>query len=46
VIGREVDDFVTDMVSFGLEYAGVVRDDHRLFVDAFREGRIPGVSST
>jgi len=46
VIGREVDDFVTDMVSFGLEYAAVVRDDHRLFVDAFREGRIPGVSST
>ena len=46
VIGREVDDFVTDMVSFGLEYAAVVRDDHRLFVDAFREGRIPGVSAT
>jgi uncharacterized protein (DUF2252 family) len=46
VIGREVDDFVTDMVSFGLEYAVVVRDDHRLFVDAFREGRIPGVSAT
>jgi uncharacterized protein (DUF2252 family) len=46
VIGREVDDFVTDLVSFGLEYAAAVRDDHRLFVDAFREGRIPGVSST
>jgi uncharacterized protein (DUF2252 family) len=46
VIGREVDDFVTDMVSFGLEYAAVVRDDHRLFVDAFREGSIPGVSAT
>ena len=29
VIGREVDDFVTDMVSFGLEYAAMVRDDHR-----------------
>jgi uncharacterized protein (DUF2252 family) len=46
VIGKDVDDFVTDMVSFGLGYAAVVRDDHRLFVDAFRQGRIPGVSST
>ena len=31
---------------FGLEYAATVRDDHRHFVEAFREGRIPGVSST
>ncbi|HET7666469.1 MAG TPA: DUF2252 family protein, partial [Mycobacterium sp.] len=46
VIGDHVDDFVADMVSFGLDYAVVVRDDHRLFVDAFREGHIPGVSST
>jgi uncharacterized protein (DUF2252 family) len=46
VIGDDVDDFVGDMVSFGLEYAAIVRDDHRHFVDAFREGRIPGVSST
>jgi uncharacterized protein (DUF2252 family) len=46
VIGEHIDDFVDDMVSFGLEYAAVVRDDHRHFVEAFREGRIPGVSST
>ena len=26
---------------FGLEYAAAVRDDHRHFVEAFREGRIP-----
>jgi uncharacterized protein (DUF2252 family) len=45
-IGDHIDDFVDDMVSFGLEYAAVVRDDHRHFVDAFREGRIPGVTST
>ncbi len=32
--------------TFGLEYAVVVRDDHRHFVEAFREGRIPGVTST
>jgi uncharacterized protein (DUF2252 family) len=46
VIGEDVEDFSTDMVSFGLEYAAVVRDDHRRFVDAFREGRIPGITST
>ncbi|MFI5509602.1 DUF2252 domain-containing protein [Mycobacterium sp. NPDC051804] len=46
VIGERTDDFVDDMVSFGLEYAATVRDDHRHFVEAFREGRIPGVTST
>jgi uncharacterized protein (DUF2252 family) len=46
VIGDDIDDFVADIVGFGLEYAGTVRDDHRHFVEAFREGRIPGVSST
>ena len=34
------------MVDFGLEYAAVVRDDHRHFVEAFRGGRIPGVTAT
>ncbi len=46
VIGNDIDDFVGDMVSFGLEYAEIVRDDHRHFVEAFREGRIPGITST
>jgi uncharacterized protein (DUF2252 family) len=46
VIGERVDDLVDDMVSFGLDYAAGVRDDHRHFVEAFREGRIPGVTST
>jgi uncharacterized protein (DUF2252 family) len=46
VIGDEIDDFTADIVAFGLEYAATVRDDHRHFVEAFREGRIPGVSST
>jgi uncharacterized protein (DUF2252 family) len=40
------DEFVDDIVDFGLEYATIVRDDHRHFVEAFREGRIPGVSSS
>jgi uncharacterized protein (DUF2252 family) len=46
VIGERTDDFVDDMVEFGLEYAATVREDHRHFVEAFREGRIPGVTST
>jgi uncharacterized protein (DUF2252 family) len=39
---REFTSWVTD---FGMEYALRVREDHSLFVDAFREGRI-GVSAT
>ena len=46
VIGDDADEFVADIVSFGLDYAAVVRDDHRHFVEAFREGRIPGVTAT
>jgi uncharacterized protein (DUF2252 family) len=46
VIGYHVDEFTDDIVRFGLEYAATVRDDHRHFVEAFREGRIPGVSAT
>jgi uncharacterized protein (DUF2252 family) len=39
-------DFVEDVTGFGVEYATRVRKDHALFVDAFREGRIGGVSAT
>jgi uncharacterized protein (DUF2252 family) len=39
-------EFVEDIVDFGLTYADRARRDHALFVDAFREGRIGGVSST
>ncbi len=46
VIGRSDNGFVSDIVEFGLEYAATVRDDHRHFVEAFREGRIPGVTAT
>ena len=42
-IGDRDEEFATDLVTFGLGYARQVRDDHRLFVDAFRNGRIPGV---
>ena len=44
VIGDHLDEFVDDLVKFGLEYGATVRDDHRHFVEAFREGRIPGIS--
>jgi len=37
VIGADENPFVTAMVAFGLGYANAVRQDHALFVDAFRE---------
>ncbi len=43
--GRE-EEFTQWLWEFARDYADVVRDDHRLFVDAFRSGEIPGVSST
>jgi uncharacterized protein (DUF2252 family) len=36
VIGPDETSFVRAMVDFAHEYATIVRDDHRLFVDAFR----------
>ena len=42
VDGRE-DEFAADLVRFGRAYGDLARDDHRRFVDAFRNGRIPGV---
>lgn len=40
--GRE-EDFVKEMVAFGQSYGAVVRDDYRLFVDAFRNRLFPGL---
>ncbi|HVL82900.1 MAG TPA: DUF2252 domain-containing protein [Pseudonocardia sp.] len=45
VRGRE-DEFVEWVVAFAHDHAAQVRTDHALFVDAFRHGRIPGVSAT
>jgi uncharacterized protein (DUF2252 family) len=42
VDGRD-DEFAADLVRFGRAYGELARDDHRRFVDAFRNGRIPGV---
>jgi uncharacterized protein (DUF2252 family) len=38
------EEFVKEMVDFGMGYSETARDDHRLFVDAFRNGQIPGLS--
>lgn len=45
VSGRE-EEFTEWLSRFALDYAELVREDHRLFVEAFRNEEIPGVSST
>ena len=42
VSGRE-DEFVSGLADFGQSYGELARDDYRRFVDAFRNGEIPGV---
>jgi uncharacterized protein (DUF2252 family) len=46
VIGDREDEFTGWLGAFARDYATVVRDDHRLFVDAFRNDEIAGVHST
>ena len=46
MIGDRRDEFVADLVEFAHEYARRAQEDHRLFVDAFRAGQIPGISSS
>ncbi|SFD59821.1 Uncharacterized conserved protein, DUF2252 family [Actinopolyspora alba] len=43
--GRE-EEFADWLCDFAMSYADVVRDDYRLFVEAFRNGEIGGVTST
>jgi uncharacterized protein (DUF2252 family) len=45
VIGDRDDDFVRELASWGAEYGRLTREDHRRFVDAFRNGMIRGVES-
>jgi uncharacterized protein (DUF2252 family) len=42
-IGDRDEEFVRALTEFGMAYAEQCREDHRLFVDAFRGGRIRGV---
>ncbi|MBZ5739908.1 DUF2252 domain-containing protein [Nocardioides mangrovi] len=44
-LDRRRKEFIAWVTDFGISYADRVREDHALFVDAFREGRI-GVSAT
>ena len=42
-VGGKDEECVKEIVGFGIAYSEVARDDHRLFVDAFRNGQIPGL---
>jgi hypothetical protein len=46
MIGDRREEFVADLVEFAHDYARKTQEDHRLFVDAFRAGAIPGISSS
>jgi uncharacterized protein (DUF2252 family) len=46
MIGGRREEFVADLVEFAHGYARRTQDDFRLFVDAFRAGEIPGISSS
>jgi hypothetical protein len=46
MIGGRREEFIADLVGFAHSYAERTRADHRLFVDAFRAGQIPGISSS
>jgi uncharacterized protein (DUF2252 family) len=43
---RDRDGFIADVVDRSMRIAEQARADHELFVDAFREGRIGGLSAT
>jgi uncharacterized protein (DUF2252 family) len=45
VVGDRDDAFAADLAAFGAAYGALARDDHRRFVDAFRNGRIPGLEA-
>jgi uncharacterized protein (DUF2252 family) len=45
VIGDRDDEFVKSLAEWGAEYGRLTREDHRRFVDAFRNGMIRGVES-
>ncbi len=46
MLGGRRDEFVADLVEFAHAYARRTQEDHRHFVDAFRAGAIPGISSS
>ncbi|MGH3366374.1 MAG: DUF2252 domain-containing protein [Nocardioidaceae bacterium] len=46
VLEGRVEEFVEEIVDFGVSYADTARTDHELFVEAFREGAIANLSAT
>lgn len=46
VVGDREDEFVEDVVDFAVAYAATARHDHALFVEAFRAGKVAGLSAT
>jgi hypothetical protein len=42
-IGDRVEAFAADLAGFGAAYGALTREDHRRFVDAFRNGMFRGV---
>jgi uncharacterized protein (DUF2252 family) len=46
MVGDRRQEFIGDLVDFAHGYARKTQEDHRLFVDAFRAGAIPGISSS
>ncbi|MGY1699081.1 DUF2252 domain-containing protein [Geodermatophilus sp. SYSU D00766] len=46
MVGDRREEFLDELVAFAHAYARQTQEDHRLFVDAFRAGAIPGVSSS
>jgi uncharacterized protein (DUF2252 family) len=45
VIGDREDEFAAHLAAWGADYGRLAREDHRRFVDAFRNGMIRGVES-
>ena len=43
MIGGNEEEFVEERIDFGMSYFVTAPDAPRLFVDAFRNGRIPGL---
>jgi uncharacterized protein (DUF2252 family) len=46
MVGSRREEFIADLIGFAHSYAERTRVDHRLFVNAFRAGQIPGISSS
>ncbi len=46
VIGDDIDAFVDELVGFSMKYAGKVRKDHALFIEAFRGAKFDLVAAT